>query len=226
MIKSKKYRLAKSKINQESYPIEDAINLIKETASAKFDESVEVHFNLGIDPKKSEQIVRGVLSLPHGTGRAVKVCVFTLSQDKEAKLAGADLIGGKELIDQISATNKIEFDVAVATPDIMRDLAKIAKILGVKGLMPSPKNGTITENIGELIPKLKAGQVNYRNDDSGNVHQIIGKKSWEAANLITNFNELLSEIKRQRPKGIKGSFIRSITLCTTMGPGLKIKANL
>ena len=221
---SKRYLLNQEGLQKAPHTIDAGITTIKNTRKAKFDESVEVHVKLGIDPKKSEQTVRGSFSLPHGTGKKITVAVFTNSETSKAKDEGADIIGGKDFIDEIAKTGKTNFEVAVATPDIMKELAKIAKILGVKGLMPSPKTGTVTNDVAEAVKKIKAGQVNFRNDGAGNIHQIIGKLSWEAEKLKENFIAFTNEIKRLRPKGIKGAYIEGITLSSTMGPGVKIQA--
>jgi large subunit ribosomal protein L1 len=219
---SKRYKLLQGKIDPQGYGIEECVVKIKETAGAKFDESVEVHFKLGIDPKKSEQTVKGPVSLPYGTGKQVRVAVFTETKQTEAKNNGADIVGGKELIEEITTSGKMNFSAAVATPDFMRELAKAAKVLGPKGLMPSPKNGTVTDDIAKVVKSLKGGYVNFRNDDSGNVHQIIGKASWEPEKLVKNFHVFLAELKKHRPKGVKGKFIESASLCTTMGPAVKV----
>jgi large subunit ribosomal protein L1 len=220
--RSKRYKSNQEKIEQRPYILEEAIKLVKELATSKFDESIEVHLNLGIDPKKSEQVVKGTVDLPHGTGRSMKVAVFTESKEKEAKEAGADLVGGKELVAKIIRTKKTDFSAAIATPDFMQELAKAAKLLGPRGLMPSPKNSTVTDNVAQAIKKLQAGQVNFRNDDSGNIHQVIGKISWDQNKLRENFNRFIAEVKKQKPKGAKGSFIKNVTLCSTMGAGVKI----
>lgn len=219
---SKRYKTNKQKVTKETHTIDEAINLIKEMASAQFDESVEAHFNLGIDPKKSEHNIRHTMEMPHGTGKTLKIAVFTESKQAEATGAGAEIVGGKELVDEIAAKKQAQFDVAVATPDFMRELTRIAKILGPKGLMPSPKTGTITEDLAKIIQKLKKGQVTIKSDASSNIHQIIGKASYESQKLQENFTALLSEIRKVRPKGIKGAYIRNVTLCTTMGPGIKV----
>lgn len=221
--RSKRYKLNQQKIEKKFYTFDEAVKIIKEQSSPKFDESIEAHFNLAVDSKKSEQTIRGSAVLPHGTGKSVKIAVFTESQQKQAKQAGADVVGGQELIEEIITTKKFNFDVTVATADIMQDLAKAAKILGPKGLMPSPKTGTITENVLETVNKLKTGQINFRNDDFGNVHQIIGKLSWDAAKIKDNFNVLLAEIRKQKPKGVKGKFIKNVTICSSMGQGIRIQ---
>lgn len=223
--RSKRFRAISEKSRaKQSYPLAQAIQLVKETASAKFNESVEVHINLGIDPKKSDQVVRGVATLPNGTGKTLRIAVFTESQQKEAKDAGAFMVGGKELVDEIAKSEKIGFDVAVATNDFMKEMTKIAKILGVKGLMPSPKNGTVVSNAAVACEKLIKGQITFRNDDSGNIHQIVGKANWEAQKLEKNILALLQEIRKLRPKGVKGSFIETITVCSTMGPGVRAQS--
>ena len=211
-----------AKLQKDLYSLDEGVAMVKSSASAKFDESIELHVKLGIDPKKSEQTVRGTCILPHGTGKKLKIAVFTESKTNEAKEAGAELIGGKELVEEIGKTSKIAFDVALATPDFMRELSKIAKLLGPKGLMPSPKIGTLTDDLAGSIKNLKSGQVSFRNDNTGNVHQIIGKASWDSAKLKENAAALLSQVKKLRPKGIKGSFIERATLSSTMGPGIPI----
>jgi len=220
--KSKRYKKIKKQIKNKEYSLEEALNLLKKINQANFDESVELHVNLNIDPKKSDQIVKGFLILPHGSGKKLKIAAFTESQQEKAKKAGADLIGGQELVDKILKTKKINFDIACATADFMPKIAKAAKILGPQGAMPSPKNNTVTQEIDKTIKNFRSGQVNFRNDTAGNVHQIIGKVSWDSKKLKENIETFLQGIKRQRPKGIKGSFVHSITICSTMGPGIKI----
>jgi large subunit ribosomal protein L1 len=202
--------------------ITDAIVKVKQSAVAKFDESVEAHIRLAIDPKKSDQQVRGTAELPYGTGRKVKIAVFTTTQKKEAEETGADLVGGEELIDKIKSTGKIEADVAIATPEMMPRLASIAKILGPKGLMPNPKNNTITTKVKEVIESLKKGRIDFKNDNSGNIHQVIGKVSFEAEKLEENFKALLEAVRKARPEGVKGNFIKNISICSTMGKSVKI----
>ena len=219
---SKRHRDNQQKITQGTHTIDEAIKLIKEMASAKFDESVEAHFNLGLDPKKPEHVIRHTIEMPNGTGRTLKIAVFTESKQAEAKNGGADIVGGKNLVDEIAAKKQINFDVAVATPDFMRELSRVAKILGPKGLMPSPKTGTISDDVLKIIGKLKKGQITIKSDASSNLHQIIGKVSFDAQKIRDNFTFLLSEIKKVRPKGIKGAYIRNVTLCATMGPGIKV----
>lgn len=208
---------------KKSYSIEEAIALVKKTSGVKFDASLEVHFRLGVDPKKGEQQVRGVVVLPHGTGKSKRVAVFAEGEKQgEARASGADVIGGKELIKEIKSSEKINFDVAVATPDMMKDLATIAKILGPKGLMPSPKNETVTQEIAKTVKELKGGRVTFKNDDTGNVHQVIGKVSWETPKLMANFKAFHEAVRKAKPPTSKGVYFQSITLASTMGPGVRI----
>jgi large subunit ribosomal protein L1 len=209
--------------SNKSYLIEEAIEIAKKTSKTKFDGSVEVHFRLGIDPRKGDQQIRGAVSLPHGTGKTIKVAAF-VSQENEtaAKEAGADIVGGDELIAEIKKTEKTDFQVAVAEPDMMKKLAPIAKILGTRGLMPSPKNETVTANPAKAIAELKKGKVSFRNDDTGNIHVAIGKTSFESIRLIENYNILLEAIKKSKPQKSKGVYMKNISISTTMGPGIKV----
>lgn len=206
------------------YSIEEAIDLAKKTATTKFGGSIEVHVRLGIDPKKTEQSVRGSVSLPNGSGKTKKVAAFvTEAKEKEAKEAGAALIGGEELVKRIKETEVTDFDIAVAEPALMKVMAPIAKILGQRGLMPNPKTGTVTENIGAVIREISAGKVDFKNDESGNLHQIIGKASFENAKLIENFKVLMEAVNGVKPSALKKPFITSISVNSTMGPGIKVK---
>ena len=209
----------------KTHSIEEAINLVKQLAKTKFDSSVEVHCRLGIDQRKGDQQVRGAISLPHGTGKTIKVAAF-VSADKEqaAKEAGADLAGGEELIEAIKKSEKTDFQVAVAEPAMMKSLAKIAKILGTRGLMPSPKNETVTADPIKAIKELKQGKVSFKNDNTANVHVLIGKVSFDSQKLIDNYNSLINAIKKSKPASSKGTYLKSITICSTMGPGIKVQA--
>jgi large subunit ribosomal protein L1 len=208
----------------KQYSPEEAIELAKKTANTKFVGSIEVHIHTGIDAKKTEQGVRGVVSLPHGTGKSKKVAAFvTEAKEKEAKDAGATLVGGEELIKQIKETEKMDFDIAVAEPALMPKLAQIAKILGPRGLMPNPKTGTVTAEIGRVIKEIAGGKVDYKNDDSGNIHQIIGKANFETKQLLENFRALYDAVVRSKPSVVKGQFIVNVTVNTTMGPGIRVK---
>jgi large subunit ribosomal protein L1 len=208
--------------NNQIYSIAEAIAETKKNAKAKFDESIEVHVHLNIDPKKSDQQVRGVAELPFGTGKTIKVAVFTTTQKKEAEAAGADLVGGEELISKIKSSGKIDVDMALATPEMMPKLATIAKVLGPKGLMPNPKNQTVTPKVKEIIESLKKGRADFKNDNSGNIHQMIGKVSFENEKLEKNFEAFMESLKKSRPEGAKGKFIRNISICSTMGKSYQV----
>lgn len=221
--RSKRYQSAIKKINpSQQYSLEEAIALVKETATTKFDSSVEIHVNLGIDPKQGDQQVRSFLLLPHGTGKTQRVAVFTANPDM-AKKAGADIAGGDDLIKEIQTTKKIDFDIAIAEPAMMKNMAVIAKILGPKGLMPSPKSGTVTQDIEKVITEIKQGRVSFKNDDTGNVHSMIGRSSFSAQDLLDNTQALIEVLKRSKPDTSKGAFILSVTLTSSMGPGIKVK---
>jgi len=221
---SKRLKEARSKIESDKkYPIKEAIKLVKETSAVKFDASVEVHANLGIDPKKGDQIVRASVVLPHGTGKTVKLVAFVPeARVKEAKSAGADMAGGEELIAEIKKTLKTDFDIAVTVPEMMPKLAVIAKILGQKGLMPNPKTDTIGTDLTKMIGELKKGRVSYKNDISSNIHLTIGKVSFDEAKLLENFEIFLDSLKKVKPQSIKGTFIQSLFLSSSMGPSIKI----
>lgn len=223
--KSKRFKEIENQIDKNKiYPIKEAVELVQKTSTVKFDASVEVHIRLGIDPQKGDQQVRSSVALPHGTGKTVKVGVVATDSDqqKAAKEARADIIGEKDLIDEIKK-NKIEFDILVATPDAMKLLAPVAKILGPKGLMPNPKDGTVTKNIAEAVAGLKKGKISYKNDDSGNLHIIIGKVSFDSNQLVENFNTLIESVNKARPNSVKGTYIKSVSMASSMGPGLKIQ---
>lgn len=223
----KKYREASKRYDKLTpYPATEAVDLVKTLSSAKFDETVEVVYNLGIDPKKADQLVRGTVSLPHGTGKDVRVAVFTTSdKEAEAKEAGADVVGGKELVEKLQGGGDIEFDIAIATPDMMAEVGKLGKVLGPRGLMPNPKAGTVTDDVGKAVGEFKAGRLEYRNDRYGNVHVAVGKVSFEAEQLVSNLTALSGEIIRSRPASSKGRFLRGMTLSSTMGPGVKVDVN-
>jgi large subunit ribosomal protein L1 len=218
MKKEKKYDFDQ----EQKYPLSEAIKIVKDNAKAKFEESLEIHVRIGIDPKKGDQQIRSTVILPHGTGKTKKICVFT-ENEKEALSAGADMAGGEELIQKIKTKGIIDFDIAVATPDMMRHLAPIAKVLGPKGLMPSPKNETVSTNIKKTIEDLKGGKVAFKNDETANIHQLIGKVSWEETKLNENFGAFFDGLKKVKPASSKGAFIRQISICSTMGPGVKVE---
>ena len=221
---SKRYKEAKALVDaKKTYSIEEAMELVKKTSALKFDASVEVHARLGINPKKSDQLVRSSVPLPNGTGKTIIIAVVATTPDaqKAAKTAGAEIVGDQELVNDIKA-GKVTFDVLVATPDSMKLLAPIAKVLGPKGLMPNPKDGTVTANVADAVANLKKGKVNYKNDDSGNLHVMIGKSSFETAKLIENYKALIDSIVKAKPQAMKGTYIKSITIASTMGPGIKV----
>lgn len=202
---------------------EEAVGLVKSLAFAKFDESVDIVFNLGIDARQADQIVRGTVSLPHGSGKDVKVVVFANDQAKEAEEAGADLVGGQDLADQITNGDvPLDWDVTIATPDMMPVVGKLGQVLGPRGLMPNPKSGTVTTDVGKTVSEFKAGRVEYRNDRYGNVHIPIGRVSFEPEKLVDNLLAVADEIATSRPPTTKGIFIRKIGISSTMGPGVKV----
>lgn len=205
------------------YPIDEAVALVKETSGVKFDAAVEVHANLGIDPKKGEQQIRATVVMPHGTGKNVKVAAF-VSQDKEkeAKEAGADFVYGEEEIKKIKDTSKIEFEVAVTTPDMMSKLASIAKVLGPKGLMPNPKTETVGPNIKKMIEELKKGKVTFKNDDTCNVHVSIGRVGFGPEQLKENYLAFVEALNKAKPTTQKGTYIKNLVITSTMGPAIKI----
>jgi len=206
-----------------SYEPREALELVKAGAVAKFDETIEANFRLGIDARHADQNVRGTVSLPHGTGRSIRVAVFAAGDKaKEAEEAGADLVGGKELAEAIQGGRTLDFDLTIATPDLMSEVGKVGKILGPRGLMPNPKAGTVTFDIGKTVEEFKAGKIEYRNDKAGNVHGVIGKASFELEQLVVNLAAFTDEIVRARPASTKGRFIRNLSISSTMGPGVRV----
>lgn len=220
--KSKRIKELSAKIDKNKvYQLEEAVALVKETSNVKFDASVEIHVNLGIDPKKGDQIIRSTVTLPHGSGKEKKIAAFTSKID-EAKKAGANIAGDDDLIAKIKKTGKCDFDVAVATPDMMPKIAKIAQILGQKGLMPNPKSGTIGPNIEKIIKELKGGKETFKNDDSGNLHLVVGKVSFDDKKLIENASSFMDVVKSIKPSAVKGTYIRGVALSSSMGPSIKL----
>ena len=206
----------------KTYAIEEAVALAKQTSTVKFDASVEVSFRLNVDPRHADQQIRGAMVLPNGTGKTQKVCVITQgAKEQEAKDAGADYVGGSELLDQISK-GWFDFDVIVATPDMMGQLGKLGRLLGPKGLMPNPKTGTVTMDVAKAIEDIKKGKVEYRVDKEGNINLMIGKTSFEDQALVENFKAIYSTIAKARPAAVKGTYIKNLVLSTTMGPGIRV----
>lgn len=223
---SKKYAAALELVNKDKlYTLEEAAKLLTETSTTKFDSSIELHVNLNVDVRHADQIVRGTVVLPHGSGKKVKIAAFTeTDMEKDAKSAGADLVGTENLIAEISKGN-IEFNIAVAQPQVMKELGKIAKILGTKGLMPSPKAGTVTPDIVQAITEIKKGKVEYKTDKSGIIHVSAGKVSFGKDKILENVKSLTDAIMAARPASVKGTYVISVSVSTTMGPGIKIDPN-
>jgi large subunit ribosomal protein L1 len=222
----KRYRESISKVDRERVytPIE-AVKLLKELPAAKFDETVEVSFRMGVDPRKADQMIRGTVSLPHGTGRSVRVAAFAQGDKaREAQEAGADVVGGEDLVNEIIKGN-IDFDAAVATPDAMSIVGKAGRVLGPRGLMPNPKAGTVTNDIGKAVRDIKAGRLEYRVDRQGNLHLVIGKRSFDEGRLLDNYLAVVDEVLRAKPSTAKGKYIKTVTVSSTMGPGIKIDPN-
>ncbi len=222
----KKYKAAFSKVDRtKKYKVEEALKLALEAKFAKFDETVDVSFNLGVDPKHADQMLRGAIVLPHGTGKKIKVLVFAKGEKaSEAEKAGADYVGAEDLVEKISG-GWLDFDAVIATPDMMKIISKLGKVLGTKGLMPNPKVGTVTLDIERAVKEHKAGRVEYRTEKTGIIHTVIGKTSFGHDKLLENFKAVLSEINRVKPASAKGVYMKAITLSTTMGPGVKLDTN-
>ena len=220
---TKKQQTWKNLDTDKVYALADAIEALREYTSKKFDETLEIAIRLGIDVTKADQNIRGMLSLPNGTGKSVRVAVFTENSADEAKQAGADVVGGQELIDSVAAGN-INFDRVIATPDMMPKMSKIARVLGPKGLMPNPKLGTVTNNVAEAVKTAKAGQIEYRAEKKGIIHAGIGKMSFATDKLVENAVALIDQLKKVKPASSKGQYILGISVATTQGPGLKVDA--
>ncbi len=222
---SKRYKKACEAVEKsKAYSLKEAIGVLRAVPKTKFDESVELSFHLGIDTKKSDHMVRGTVVLPHGTGKKVRIAVFCRGEaEKDAQNAGADYIGAQEMIDKV-AGGWMGFDPFVATPDMMRDLSKLGKVLGPRGLMPSPKTGTVTQDVAKAVRELKAGKVEFKADKQGGVHVAVGKISFGETQLVENASLLIESLKNARPASLKGDFIKSIYISTSMGPGLKVNA--
>lgn len=223
--KSKRYLGAEKLVERSKiYSLKEAIGVIKSFPKTKFDESVEIAFNLRIDTKKSDHMIRGTVVLPHGTGKKVRVIVFCRGDaEKEAQAAGADIVGGLDLINKV-AGGWMDFDSVVATPEMMKDLSKLGKVLGPRGLMPSPKTGTVTVNVSQAVKDLKAGKVEFKADKQGGVHVSVGKISFDESKIYENALTLIESLKNARPASLKGEFIKSVFVSSSMGPGLRVNA--
>lgn len=222
----KRYNDALKRFNRDNFhtPVE-AVTLVKSLAAAKFDETIELAFRLGVDPRKADQIVRGTVGLPSGTGKTVRVAVFAQGDlAQQARDAGADIVGADDLVEKVSG-GFLDFDLCIATPDLMGQVGKLGRVLGPRGLMPNPKTGTVTMDVGQAVTAFKGGRVEYRTDRVGNVHVPIGKASFSVKDLLTNARALIDEINRAKPAAAKGKYIRSVTVSSTMGPGVRIDTN-
>ncbi|WP_067412817.1 50S ribosomal protein L1 [Streptomyces sampsonii] len=228
MKRSKTLRAADAKIDRDKlYAPLEAIRLAKETSATKFDGTVEVAFRLGVDPRKADQMVRGTVNLPHGTGKTARVLVFATGDRAEAaRAAGADIVGSDELIDEISKGNRLnEFDAVVATPDLMGKVGRLGRVLGPRGLMPNPKTGTVTPDVAKAVNEIKGGKIEFRVDKHSNLHFIIGKVSFDDTQLVENYGAALDEILRLKPSAAKGRYIKKAAVATTMAPGIQVDPN-
>ena len=221
-MKTTKRQQTWAKLDQNKvYSVADAIDALREYASKKFDETLELAVRLGVDITKADQNIRGMVSLPNGTGKTVRVAVFTVNAADEAKKAGADIVGGEDLIERV-AGGEINFDRVIATPDMMPKMSKIARVLGPKGLMPNPKLGTVTNNVADAVATAKAGQIEYRAEKNGIIHAGVGKMSFATDKLVENVNALVEQLKKVKPASVKGQYILGAAVATTQGPGLKV----
>lgn len=223
--KSRKFRAAAEQVEDRLYSLTEAMPLLQKVGYASFDESVEVAVRLGVNPKHADQMVRGTVVLPHGLGRSKRVLVIAGGEkQKEAEEAGADVVGGEEIVERIQG-GWLEFDAVVATPDMMRVVGKLGKVLGPRGLMPNPKTGTVTFEVAQAIKEIKAGKVNYRVDKAGVVHAPVGRRSFDAGALVENAEALMASVIRAKPAAARGKYVRSVTVSSTMGPGVRIDAS-
>jgi large subunit ribosomal protein L1 len=224
MALSKRIKEIKENIDSlKSYDLEEAIEILKTSSKVKFNESVDLSVNLGIDATKSDQGVRGSSTLPHGIGKSMKVVAFADGEDEKlAKDAGADIVGFEDLIDQVKKDKDLDADIVVATPDCMKKMGQLGRILGPKNLMPNPKEGTVTKNIGEAVSKAKKGQIRYKNDKAGIIHTIVGKLDFDTQKLIDNISSLITDLNKSKPASAKGKYMKNITISSTMGPGIKV----
>ncbi len=219
----KKYQAAAKQVEPRPYNLSDAVPLLQKVKFAKFDETVELHLRLGVDPKHADQMVRGTVVLPNGLGKSKKVLVIASGdKQREAQEAGADIVGGEEMVTKIQTENWTDFDAVISTPDMMRSVGKLGKVLGPRGLMPNPKTGTVTADIGKAVKEIKAGKVEFRVDKTGIIHAPVGKMSFKSESLVANTHALVDSIVKAKPAAAKGKYLKSVTLSSSMGPGVRI----
>jgi large subunit ribosomal protein L1 len=219
----KKYESARKQVEAKEYQLEDAVPLLKKIKFAKFDETVEIHMRLGVDPKHADQMVRGTVVMPNGLGKSKKVLVIAGGdKQREATEAGADFVGGEDMVNKIQSESWTDFDAMIATPDMMRSVGKLGKILGPRGLMPNPKTGTVTQNVAQAVKEVKAGKVEFRVDKTGIIHAPVGKMSFDANKLVENAATLISAVIKAKPAVAKGKYVKSTTICSTMSPGVAV----
>lgn len=223
MATGKKFEAAQKQVEGRAYALPEAVSLVQKIKFAKFDETVEVHMRLGVDPKHADQMVRGTIVLPNGLGKSKKVLVIT-SGDKlrEAEAAGADFVGGEDMVQKIQTQNWTDYDAVIATPDMMRSVGKLGKVLGPRGLMPNPKTGTVTNDVAKAVGEVKAGKVEFRVDKTGVIHAPVGKTSFTTEKLLQNADSLIQAVIKAKPSAAKGKYVKSVTLCSTMGPGVPL----